>query len=173
MKISKNALKHLISEEVKKLEKIDFLKENKIKIKRELRLLKEFDNYNYPHGADADPNAPWNQEDSPEYSGNFEIVDDGDNVNEFSVKLIDDGGGTSTVYLYKMLDTINANPEVVNYFEKALMTKPRPNSFEKNLNNLVDEYADHAEFDNYPEQDYEPDPDEYRDEENDYDETDW
>ena len=43
MKISKNALKHLISEEVKKLEKIDFLKENKIKIKRELRLLKDFD----------------------------------------------------------------------------------------------------------------------------------
>jgi hypothetical protein len=25
--------------------------------------LKEYDNYNYPAGADADPNAPWNQDD--------------------------------------------------------------------------------------------------------------
>jgi hypothetical protein len=25
--------------------------------------LKEYDNYNYPAGADADPNAPWHQDD--------------------------------------------------------------------------------------------------------------
>jgi len=46
MKISKGALKSLISEEVKKLQKIDLLKEEKAKLEEEFKLLNEQGNKN-------------------------------------------------------------------------------------------------------------------------------
>jgi hypothetical protein len=37
----------------------------------EMKRLSEYDNYNYPAGADADPNAPWNQGDSNHKEGEY------------------------------------------------------------------------------------------------------
>jgi len=45
----------------------------------EMKRLSEYDNYNYPMGADADPNAPWNQsepnyKDAKDVSGNYVAI---------------------------------------------------------------------------------------------------
>ena len=45
----------------------------------EMKRLSEYDNYNYPWGADADPNAPWNQsdgnhKDAKDVSGDYVTV---------------------------------------------------------------------------------------------------
>ena len=68
--------------------------------------LKEFDNYNYPPGADADPNAPWNQPEPPEFV-EYDVIDDGDSVDDFSVTVQTDDGGTYTDYLYKILSDLS------------------------------------------------------------------
>ena len=160
MKISKKALKQLISEEAKKLERIDLLKEHKKKIKRELRLLKEYDNFNYPSGADADPNAPWNQVDSPEYSGNFEIIGDAGEISDVNIKLIDDEGGTASAYLDEMLQYFDEieYEKIENYFRKALLMNPRPEGFDKILSKVVNKYYENADVE-FERDEYEPDND--------------
>jgi len=163
MKISKGALKKLVSEEVSKLKKISVLKEEKEVLKNKLKVLKEYDDYNYPAGADADPSAPWNQVDN-EFEGEYEIVDDGDNTLSFSVEMTDSGGGTATAYLEEMLEKIGSTPKTIEYFEVALLKHPRPEGFKEYLDSVVNSYSEYADFDNYPEPDEHPDPDRKYDE---------
>jgi len=52
---------NFIKEEIKKLHKKTLLENRKAEIENELKLLKEYNNYDYPLGADADTNAPWHE----------------------------------------------------------------------------------------------------------------
>lgn len=102
--------------------------------------------------SDNDPH--FNYEDGPEYNGDYEITDDADNPGDFGITLTDEAGGTSLVFLYQIFDKLNISPEVVQYFEQALQMQPRPIGFEQKLGDLLDKWAPYAEFDNYPEPDY-------------------
>lgn len=119
-------------------------------------------NEDYPTGASEDPNAPWNQT-TPDYE-DYDVVKNGDNINNFGVQLINSAGGkTNIIYLSTILDNLNSSPEEYQYFEYALQQTPRPPSFIKKLNILIDEYSDKVEYgDNSSKDDFiKYNPDEY------------
>ena len=118
-------------------------------------VINEYNNYDYPAGADADPSAPWNQTNSPEFDA-FDIVYDGDNLADFIVKLHDTANGTDEVSIEKMLITTKSNEDEYLYFDWALEQNPKPATFMKKLNNLCEKYSSYAEY-TYPENDdYDP-----------------
>ena len=107
----------------------------------------------YPTGSQYDSDAPWNQGLDPDYE-DFEVVQDADNIDDFAVRLRDSNGGTTNViYLSYILQETNASPEEYQYFESALSQNPRPPSFTKKLDMLIDDYSDIAEFVNEPDMD--------------------
>lgn len=61
----KKKILDFINEHVSKIHELSLLKEEKVKLENEL---KEYDNYNYPAGADADRSAPWHEKELPEPS---------------------------------------------------------------------------------------------------------
>lgn len=114
-------IKEFIQEEIKKLHKKTLLENRKAKIEK---LLKEYNNYDYPAGADADSNAPWNQADeSPKFEG-FEIEENGDTLDTFYVNA---SGNNDYAHvessLFTILNDLKSNEEIMQYFEKALMEK--------------------------------------------------
>lgn len=122
-------------------------------------VINEYNNYDYPAGADADPNAPWNQGDAPEFD-TFNIKNDADNIVDFIVELHDTANGTNIVSIEKMLDATNANKDEYIYFDWVLEQNPKPVSFLKKLKNLCKTYSLSAEF-KYPDQGDEYDANEY------------
>jgi hypothetical protein len=66
--ITISELRQIIRESIESLDK-KVISEHK-------SVIKEYDNYNYPAGADADPNAPWHQDDDVEHTVQ-DVEDDG------------------------------------------------------------------------------------------------
>lgn len=107
--------------------------------------------------------APFNQSNDYEYD-DFEIVNDSDNFDDFKIKLFDSGGGSTVVSLYQLLVSTNASIDDEQYFAKALNSNPKPPSFMKKLEILIDNYVPSAEFSGYTTKDdsMEYDPTEYQ-----------
>lgn len=61
----KEKILKFIDEHVVKLHNLSLLKEEKTKLENQL---KEYNNYDYPTGADADRSAPWHEKEPPEPS---------------------------------------------------------------------------------------------------------
>ena len=123
------------------------------------QLIKEYNNYDYPAGADADPSAPWHQGGEPDYEG-FEIINDADNIVEFTIQLHDSAGCTFETTLEDMLRDLKIPSEEYQYFDWALEQQPRPNDFMKKLDDMADKYSIYGEY-ICPEQDFDYDPDDY------------
>lgn len=100
--------------------------------------LKEYDNYNYPAGADADPSAPWNQPD-PEEVRDWEI-------NDTTVTFTSDNNSTFN----KDLDLIL--PEDNDIYEWYVNNTNHP-QFEETLkpfiDNWIEENGNEIEWDEY------------------------
>jgi len=118
-------IKEFINKEIIKLHKKTLLESEKNEIENQLKLLKEYNNYDYPAGADADPSAPWNQveNDYPKFD-DFEIEEDGDTLETFYIKAIgNDGDSYASDSLLNILGGLEVGEEVVQYFEKSLIEK--------------------------------------------------
>jgi len=133
--------------------------ENMVKLNPDLKLnkkgtlakkrLNEYDNYNYPAGADADPNAPWHQNDD---------VDEYDNWNfdkHFDVILNSQHGGTYNLdWWYLMPDG-----DEFDIFLNQLKANPKDPELRKRVDILVNKFlqTDTKGFEwDYPERDGEP-----------------
>ena len=75
----------------------------------------EFDNYNYPVGADADPKAPWHQTDVN--IQNIEVNYDKRYPYTFSIDVLNNKGG---YYSFDGFDLVekSQNPEIRQFFDK-------------------------------------------------------
>lgn len=132
-------IKQFIQEEVSKLHKKTLLENRKAEIEK---LLKEYNNYDYPAGADADPNAPWNQsEENPEFDS-LEIEQNGDTLDTFYIKVIGNSGTShASNSLLEILEELQSNEEIMQYFEGALMEKGAGNAPSPELNARLTEIA--------------------------------
>jgi len=68
----------------------------------------EYGDPGYPAGAEHDPTAPYNQPDPPEYES-YEILDNGDNADDFSVTVTTNDGGQYSAYLGTMMYQLKAS----------------------------------------------------------------
>ena len=85
--------------------------------------IKEYDNYNYPAGADADSNAPWNQADNePEYeyrNGELDDVDFLDKnhtgpIENEKLKLSSTDGGICIVTMGQIFKELNTPQNIID-----------------------------------------------------------
>ena len=125
--------------------------------------LNEFDNYNYPAGADADPNAPWNQVDD-----NISDVDIyyNNNSNDFMLLAKSENGGYKEYSGLALLEKTN-NPELQQYFSQftngglshEIVRSPE---FNAKANDLFDDTVGNGNIEwEYPDGDNEPEYNEY------------
>jgi len=122
--------------------------------------LNEYDNYNYPAGADADPNAPWNQPNDPELT-------DWDIDKNLMLTFDSDDGGTFTIDLDEIIPEEDPIYDwyYKNYNHPEFKSKLKPyveKWIEKNGGNITWEYD---------EPDYEPDYDDREYDRDIYDES--
>lgn len=105
---------------------------DKIKIGTDQEVkLDEYDNYNYPAGADADPNAPWNQskdDEEDEYEPEYEHDDMDEAIDEYcrGMNEVDQQGGDDQAIIADIL-SVNEGigdivSKVVEYGKKGLLT---------------------------------------------------
>ena len=157
--------------------------------------IKEYDNYNYPAGADADPNAPWNQADNePEYEYRKGELDDvspldrnynGPIENEKMVLYSTDGGRCTVTMgqIFKelnlphhMIEELKANNTTHQDFLTATEIKKQTGKYPEEYVQKVGIYNDIYEpminkyGNEYAEYEYEVEPEEH--ERDDYDDRD-
>lgn len=94
----------------------------------------EYDNYNYPAGADADPNAPWNQDEGSEYCEDIEYLELGD-FEDPSDPITWNGQTPTQEELWDLLDGIN-----VGFIDE------RHNEYSESLLTLITKYDNDAEI---------------------------
>jgi len=121
--------------------------------------LNEYDNYNYPAGADADPNAPWNQPPDPEFK-EWEIYDEGDTLDDFTINFMDDQQGSAVVALQDILDSFVGSGDAeadatYDYFANAVKSPEMKASdeFKAKLDVAVEKYGELQNWEfsmNYP-----------------------
>ena len=123
--------------------------------------IKEYDNYNYPAGADADPNAPWNQADNePEYEYRKGELDDTSSLDKNyagpieneKIVLYSKDGGKCIVTMGEMLKTLNvphgiiqelkANNTTRQDFLTATEIKKETGKYPEEYSMKVDRYND-------------------------------
>lgn len=86
---------------------------------------------------------PTQQSGSPEFNGNYSIIDDGDSPDTFSLNIYLDDGGRISEYLSNMLNVVK-DPKYSNYFNKALKT--RPQNFESVLESFIDQFISIGDY---------------------------
>jgi hypothetical protein len=117
------------------------LNENKKTGKKKLN---EYDNYNYPAGADADPNAPWNERPEPEWNGKINI-DPSDNIEDFIITIYSTSPSEEAyneVNLYTLVQKYAQGQD--QYFLDAIQ-QPNPEQnpeLMKKINDMLEQYAD-------------------------------
>jgi hypothetical protein len=114
-----------------------------IKVINENNELMEYDEYNYPAGADADSRAPWHEDSDPyENYEEYVILNDGLSVDDFNVRLYS-SSYTATNSLYNILRDVRADEEICEYFDDALVNPDMRNSddFKRRLDALLDTWA--------------------------------
>lgn len=121
--------------------------------------LNEYDNYNYPAGADADPRAPWNQKDD-EFSG-LDIDDIDFNPKyptSFTITSKSTGGGVKTYDGFELLEKTQ-DPELHHYFDKfdgnalsyKIVNSPEFQKMAEKLFFATTDYNEDWEYDNLDE----------------------
>jgi len=109
--------------------------------KKYKKQINEYDNYNYPAGADADPNAPWNQADEPEWNGEFD-VEPSDNIEDFMITMFSTSPqATHRLNLYTLVQKYAQGED--DYFLNAIsMPNPEKNpELMKIIERLLGDYA--------------------------------
>ena len=129
-------------------------------IKEEKSYINEYNNWDYPAGADADPSAPWNQGGEPDYDG-YEIENDADNTVDFTIRIKNTAGCYFIVSLDKILNDLKLPEEEILYMEWAVEQFPRPDDFETKLDDLADSYQIYGEYECPEKDDYDYEPDDY------------
>jgi hypothetical protein len=94
--------------------------------------IKEYDNYNYPAGADADPNAPWHEKDDrdSEYEyrkGEYETDEEFDKnykgpIEGEKIKILSKDGGVCVVTLGEIFKTLNIPKNIIEVLKANYMS---------------------------------------------------
>jgi hypothetical protein len=95
-------------------------------------VIKEYDNYNYPPGADADPNAPWHEKDDrdSEYEyreGEYETYEEFDKnykgpIEGEKIKILSKDGGVCVVTLGEIFKTLNIPKNIIEVLKANYMS---------------------------------------------------
>jgi hypothetical protein len=106
----------------------------KITLNEITELIKKSINENYPLGADNDSRAPWNQKDSTEYKGDFDLdplIHNGI-IYDIEIYLYKSGAKAKT-YLSNLIEKYDENGEIE---EKLFSLMPTIKSFYLNLKKI-------------------------------------
>jgi len=113
----------------------------------------EYDNYNYPAGADADPNAPWNQgpDIDPEYEYEYregeydwdEVLDDNYNgpLEGLQISFVSVDGGTHITTFGEIFKKINMPNEMIDVLKVNNIT-PDENKSAQEVHNQTGTYPE-------------------------------
>lgn len=101
-------------------------------ISEDKSVIKEYDNYNYPPGADADPNAPWHEKDDrdSEYEyreGEYETYEEFDKnykgpIEGEKIKILSKDGGVCVVTLGEIFKTLNIPKNIIEVLKANYMS---------------------------------------------------
>jgi len=138
---------HLAQQDFEDLTSSDEQELNEIRKIIQKQLYKEYDNYNYPLGADADSRAPWNQknEDEPKYK-DYSLDKITTDLDTFTVMLEFTNDEEKPISLDVMLDKIDAPEEMWDYFIESISKTKKPEGFWNKIDVLVKTYIKKVEL---------------------------